>query len=116
MSIDDILGRLKNVKHNGTGWVALCPAHDDKKQSLSIDIGNDGRTLLKCFAGCEIRDILKKVGLELKDLYNDKYASLSYPSDRGVTVSQFAKNSVDTKENGNKSVTPPCHTLSQCHG
>ncbi len=36
----------------GGGFIALCPAHDDKNPSLSIDVQPDGKILLKCFAGC----------------------------------------------------------------
>jgi hypothetical protein len=34
------------------GWDAHCPAHDDRRQSLTIDVKDDGRVLLKCHASC----------------------------------------------------------------
>jgi hypothetical protein len=36
----------------------MCPAHDDRAPSLSISEGDDGRTLLKCHAGCSTADIV----------------------------------------------------------
>ena len=46
----------------GRGWIARCPAHDDRNPSLSIADGADGRILVTCFAGCSwmaIRDALQ---------------------------------------------------------
>lgn len=36
-----------------SGWIALCPAHDDRNPSLSLNETEDGRILVKCHAGCE---------------------------------------------------------------
>ena len=33
------------------------------------DRGQDGRVLLKCFAGCDTKDILAAIGLTMRDLY-----------------------------------------------
>jgi putative DNA primase/helicase len=49
-------------RRSGRGWMARCPAHDDRDPSLSIADGTDGRILLTCFAGCSwaaIRDALQ---------------------------------------------------------
>src|SRR6266567_7565581 len=35
----------------GTGWVAHCPAHNDRHPSLSIDV-RGGKVLFCCHAGC----------------------------------------------------------------
>lgn len=71
-----MLSRLENVKKKGEGWTALCPAHKDSDPSLHIDLGEDGRVLLKCFAGCETADIVAAIGLELKDLFPPKNRQL----------------------------------------
>lgn len=42
----------------GRGWAAKCPCHNDRRASLSITEGEDGRLLMNCFAGCEFVDIL----------------------------------------------------------
>lgn len=73
MKIFDVLARLKNVKGpdaNGN-YLACCPAHDDKRQSLSVKQGDRG-VVMKCYAGCGVRDICAKIGIEMKDLYDDK--------------------------------------------
>lgn len=51
MSAETIAKALGGRK-NGRGWIARCPAHNDRNPSLSID-ENDGRVLVKCRAGCE---------------------------------------------------------------
>jgi len=65
-----ILDRLRGVQRAGSGWLAYCPAHNDQnKRSLSVGIGNDGRTLLKCHAaGCTAEQITRAVNMSLADL------------------------------------------------
>jgi hypothetical protein len=59
------------VRSDGAGWMACCPAHDDHTPSLSIDLGDDGRVLLYCHAGCPTEAVLEAAGLEWADLYPD---------------------------------------------
>ncbi len=40
------------ARRSGKGWQARCPAHDDRKPSLSISEGDDGRPLVRCHTGC----------------------------------------------------------------
>lgn len=65
-----ILDRLRGVQRAGEGWLAFCPAHDDRhKQSLSVGVGDDGRTLLKCHAlACTVERITQAVDMTLADL------------------------------------------------
>jgi hypothetical protein len=37
----------------GGGWMARCPAHDDREPSLSIRPGAGGKPLVCCHAGCD---------------------------------------------------------------
>ena len=67
-SIHDFLALLQGVKRDGTQWKALCPAHNDHEQSLSVKEA-DGTILAKCFAGCDLRDILGVLHLEPSDLF-----------------------------------------------
>lgn len=71
MITTDIVKLFKNVKSTGTNqFTALCPCHNDTRNSLSIGVSDDGNcTLIHCFAGCDTADILREVGLEMKDLY-----------------------------------------------
>jgi P4 family phage/plasmid primase-like protien len=75
MNTTQILSQLQGVTRNGDGWKARCPAHDDKTPSLSITEGDDGRTLLKCFAGCTAEAICAKLNLKLADLFPPKETS-----------------------------------------
>ena len=71
MIINEILERFNGVKKVGTNqFTALCPCHNDTRNSLSIGVSDDGNcTLIHCFAGCDTVEILREVGLEMKDLY-----------------------------------------------
>lgn len=71
--IDVILTRLANVRPNGKGFTARCPAHEDRDPSLSITDTGD-RILLHCHAGCEVQDILDAIGLEWSDLFRESLA------------------------------------------
>ena len=68
-SPDLVLSRLDRVRKAGAGWSARCPAHEDRTASLSVAIGNDGRLLLHCFAGCSVHDVLGAIGLTVNDLF-----------------------------------------------
>lgn len=69
MTLHDLLGRLEGVKGRDGQYKAVCPAHSDKTPSLSVSVGNDGKILLKCFAGCSTENIVAAMGLEMKDLF-----------------------------------------------
>lgn len=56
---------------SGEGWSSRCPAHRDRSPSLSIGLGDDGRALLACHAGCSIDAVLAAVGLRAADLFPD---------------------------------------------
>ena len=73
MSIDTLLSHLSKVKRTGKGrYLACCPAHSDKHPSLSIRELNDGRVLIHCFTGCNVKEILRATGLEFDVLYPEK--------------------------------------------
>jgi putative DNA primase/helicase len=56
---------------SGEGWLARCPAHDDRKPSLSVSEGDSGRALLKCHTGCSHEQVVRALGLEVRDLFDD---------------------------------------------
>ena len=62
--LQEILDGLKGVKQTSDGYMALCPAHDDKNPSLSISVGDNGIPLLYCHCGCEYKDIMTALGLQ----------------------------------------------------
>lgn len=68
--VEMMLSRLDKVRKNGKrGWVACCPAHEDKTVSLSVCEGAGGRVLLNCFAGCTALDVVHALGMELHELF-----------------------------------------------
>ncbi|MBL0914146.1 MAG: toprim domain-containing protein [Sphingopyxis sp.] len=45
---------------HGHSGICLCPAHNDRTPSLSVRLGTT-RLLFKCFAGCDIRSVLREL-------------------------------------------------------
>ena len=43
----------------GNCWMARCPAHDDSTPSLAIAETKDGKTLVRCHAGCNQRTVIE---------------------------------------------------------
>jgi hypothetical protein len=70
MKTNDFIALLKGVKKTPQGWAAQCPAHEDKRSSLSIKEGEKG-IVCKCHAGCGVKDIAAAVGLKLADLFSE---------------------------------------------
>jgi len=68
VQLDDFLSQLNKVKKSGNGYVALCPAHDDKKHSLSVTADKE-KILVKCFVGCSAEAIVDSLGLGMSDLF-----------------------------------------------
>ena len=57
MTAESIAQALRG-RRSGDRWFAKCPAHREKTASLSIrDV--KGTVLLRCFGGCENRDIIR---------------------------------------------------------
>ena len=74
MSADTLLSQLTRIKKTGNGrYLACCPAHPDKHPSLNIRELDDGRLLVKCFAGCSVEEVLHAVGLEFDALFPEKF-------------------------------------------
>jgi hypothetical protein len=69
--LEQVLSHLKGVRTSMHGWRACCPAHADRRPSLSISVGEQGQVLLKCFAGCSLERIVEAIGLTMVDLFPD---------------------------------------------
>jgi hypothetical protein len=83
MSVGTLLSRLRGVKRTGAGrWIACCPAHEDRRPSLSIRELEDGRVLLKCFAECGVREILGALGLGFDALFPERSPGYHVPPER----------------------------------
>lgn len=74
MIADDIFEQ--NLQHfsianrHGDRAQCKCPAHHDKKASLTVTKGKNC-TLVYCHAGCSLESILSSVGLKKQDLFYD---------------------------------------------
>ena len=76
--VDRVLHRLEKVKRTAPDkWIARCPAHDDKRPSLSIKEAEDGRVLLKCWSGCGAAEIVGALNLDMADLFPGDRRSLA---------------------------------------
>ena len=71
-----VLDRLEGVRKSGTGWIAKCPAHEDRSPSLSVKEGQRG-VMLHCHAGCSFAAIVEAMGLRRQS--DTFYESLSAP-------------------------------------
>ena len=88
--IELLLSKLTSAKKAGKGWSARCPAHNDRRPSLSVSAGDDGRALVNCHAGCQTTDILAAVGLKMADLFPEKPTRNGKPKPTGKTYTTAA--------------------------
>jgi len=70
-ALDTVISLLRGVHRTAKGWSAQCPAHDDRQNSLFLGVGREGRVLLKCFGGCTTAAIVTKIGLTMRDLFEN---------------------------------------------
>jgi hypothetical protein len=68
-SLRDILTKFDSPKKTGGQYLVRCPVHEDRRASLAIREGEDGRVLVHCHAGCSTGTILNALGLEEHDLF-----------------------------------------------
>lgn len=98
--IELIRSCLPDVRENGDTWSAKCPAHDDRKASLSVSRGDDGRVLLHCHAGCTTAAVCEAMDLRLADLFPPSnngdglgrvVATYDYHDAKGTLLSQVLR-------------------------
>jgi hypothetical protein len=89
MSTETLLARLEMVRNAGAQrWTARCPAHPDKRPSLSVRECSDGRILLHCWAGCETEAVLGVIGLTFRDVMPERLGD--FPRERPPFIAQDA--------------------------
>lgn len=69
-ALENLLTKFKNVRRSGAGFTARCPAHEDRKASLSVT-RRDGKILLHCFAGCTTEAICAAVSVAVNELFSE---------------------------------------------
>ena len=56
------------LEHKGGSWMGLCPFHEDKNPSLSVDRNKGLFNCFGCGAGGDVFDfVMKKQGVEFKE-------------------------------------------------
>ena len=76
--VQAVLDKLPSATPAGPGkWKAFCPCHEadgnGHTPSLSVGVGDDGKVLLKCMAGCSTADVVQALGLTMADLFSDRF-------------------------------------------
>ncbi|MGW3177736.1 toprim domain-containing protein [Kitasatospora sp. NPDC001119] len=86
-----ILDRLEEWRDYQPGeWVARCPAHDDGKPSLWLNLKTSGMVGLACRAGCRFEDIVAGMDLLPRQLFNvDAEGLVAVAEARPEPVSPF---------------------------
>ncbi|AIY81372.1 hypothetical protein U728_2922 [Clostridium botulinum 202F] len=75
MNYDDIINKFSITRKYKTKCICKCPSHMDNKASLTITYNaKDKKTLINCGAGCNTNDVLKAVGLNIADLFDNSIA------------------------------------------
>lgn len=88
--IEVLLSRLTKVRVGSKQhWMACCPAHADRSPSLSIRQADDGKILIKCFAGCPTDHVLSAVRLSYSDLFPSLESRYAY-AERVVAHQKFS--------------------------
>lgn len=63
-----VLPRLTGIRKTADGYMARCPAHDDKDPSLSVKAGDTQPVVFNCFGNCATEDILAALDLTWADV------------------------------------------------
>jgi hypothetical protein len=100
--IDLILSRLKahdcDPKPAGADeWRSWCPAHEGTHpDGLSVSRGEDGKVLVKCWAGCSFEAIAKALDLEPTDFFPPRPEASSRPprTQRNGTLWRSAEDAI----------------------
>ncbi len=91
MNIYDLLTHFDAVREHGNAFLARCPAHADRSLALEISEGN-GRTVLRCQAGCQPEKVVAAAGLTIDDLVDD--------ADKRQVVRRRLRNPPERPNNG----------------
>jgi hypothetical protein len=75
VKIGEILSRLDCVRSSPHGWIAQCPAHEDRSPSLSIR-EEGGKILFHCHAGCSVESVCAAADIEVHNLFSNNVQSV----------------------------------------
>lgn len=78
-------------------WIARCPAHGDKRPSLSIAEGRKQPIVFRCMSqGCTQSEVMKAMGLTWKDLMGER-PQMSREATRRLRDEQELRTLVDIR-------------------
>ncbi len=97
-ALNEVLAKLKRVRKVRGGWIARCPAHEDRNPSLSLTVREE-KILIHCHAGCTAESICAAIGIKTSVLFlNDRQGPAS-ARPRGAAIPQ-ANRSVRSQKFG----------------
>lgn len=82
-TLGQVLANLRDVRRAGRGFLACCPAHDDRSPSLNVTTNDRGDVMLKCYAGCTFDDVVAALGMKPEQLFADYDPNWRPPSAAG---------------------------------
>lgn len=85
MNAQEFGAQIHGTRRSGSGYVGQCPAHDDRRASLSWQDGDKG-IIAKCHAGCTIEAITGAMGLMPASLFFEPRAQSTPPASRIITA------------------------------
>jgi archaellum biogenesis ATPase FlaH len=89
--VERVLAQLDGVRRESDGgFVARCPAHDDRRPSLRVARGDSGGCLLHCRAGCSTDAVLHSLGLQRADLRAPRHDADRAPDSAQRHTQSFA--------------------------
>lgn len=69
----------------------MLPVYADRQPGLSIGIGENGRVLRKCIAGCSLEAIVRATGMTITDLFPGSPAAFSPDGQAGPSGSYIPR-------------------------
>jgi len=105
--LDALTANGATIRTMGEGRAsAQCPAHNDGNPSLSVT-RIEGSVLLHCFGGCDVDDVLGKLGMSKRDLFDDSRGARYDYADRSV----FRTPDKEFTQSGNTKGQPTLYRL-----
>lgn len=99
MVLTDFLARLGGTEDTADGTLAHCPAHKDSQASLRVTVSDKGKVLVKCRAGCSTPEVMKALGLSMRDLSTMEPGEFTFApatsTDTPASVEEVAKLAVN---------------------
>jgi hypothetical protein len=86
-----VCARLEIISGSPPKLRAKCPGHGSRSGSLAVDEAQDGKVLLDCKKGCAPADIVRAIGLSMRDLFPSGEAQRQRDRDMLTQRRQFAQ-------------------------